>query len=461
MSVLIKGGRIITASQDYVADIFIDGESIETIGDIGEISADLVIDASGKLVLPGGVDPHTHLDAPLKGTVTADDFRSGTIAAALGGTTSIIDFPVQELGDDPRVSNDQWYARAEGNAVVDWGLHQVITDLPDKFLPALDDLVARGVSSFKFFMAYPGARMVSDATIFKAMRRAAENGSLTLMHCENGPAIKILEDEAIARGDTDPVFNSVTRPSAAEAEATNRAIALAELAGVPVYVVHLSSQRALDEVRAARLRGLPIYAETCPQYLLLTKEKLHEPDFGGSKYVLCPPLREVEDQEALWNGLRVNDLQVVSTDHTPFRFKGQKDMGRENFTKIPNGVPGIEWRTILLHHFGVSAGRFSLNRLVNLISTSPAKLFGLYPRKGDISPGSDGDVVIFDPKRGRTLSAEDQATKADYNPYEGWEVRGVPDQVLLRGELIVDGGSYVGREGQGEFLPRGESIAVE
>jgi dihydropyrimidinase len=459
MRTVVRGGRIVTASQDYVGDVLVEGESIAAIGSFPDIEA-RVIEAGGKLVLPGGVDPHTHLDAPLKGTMTADDFESGTIAAAIGGTTSIIDFPVQAMGDDPRISHEEWAGRAEGNAVVDWGLHQIIVDLPDQYFSALRSLIDGGSPSFKMFMAYPGARMVDDATIFKAMRWSADNGGFVLMHCENGPVIDLLEREALAAGHTGPEYNGVTRPPLTESEATARAIALAGLAGVPVYVVHLAAAQALSAVADARERGLPIYAETCPHYLLLTEESLKEPDFGGAKYVMCPPLRSSRDQEALWQGLRTNALQVVSTDHTPFRFQGQKEMGRGNFPKIPNGVPGIEWRTQLLYHFGVREGRISLNRLVELISTTPAKLFGCYPRKGDIAPGSDADLVIFDTEQQTTLSAASQATRSDYNPYEGWNVHGVVDTVLLRGEVIVEAGRFVGKKGQGRFLRRTASTAL-
>jgi dihydropyrimidinase len=459
VTLVVRGGRIVTASQDYVGDVLIEDEKIAAIGAFPEFEGE-VIDAAGKLVFPGGVDPHTHLDAPLKGTITADDFYSGTVAAAIGGTTSIIDFPVQEKGDDPRVSHTDWAGRAEGNAVVDWGLHQVIVDLPDAFFPALDNLISDGSPSFKMFMAYPGARMVDDATIFKAMRRTADNGGFVLMHCENGPVIELLEQEALAAGNTGPEYNAVTRPPVTESEATARAIALAELAGVPVYVVHLAAAQALAAVAAARERGLSVYAETCPHYLLLTEEVLKEPDFGGAKYVMCPPLRTPWHQEQLWHGLRTNDLQVVSTDHTPFNFEGQKEMGRDNFAKIPNGVPGIEWRTTLLYHFGVRDGRIGLNRFVELIATNPAKLFGCYPRKGEIAPGSDADLVVFDPDRETTLSAGSQASLSDYNPYEGWTVRGVAEKVLLRGSVIAENGTFVGRRGQGVFLRRGASSAL-
>jgi dihydropyrimidinase len=460
MRTIISGGRIVTGSQSLETDVLIEGETIEALGSFADAPADRRLDGAGKLVLPGGVDPHTHLETPLKGTVTADDFYSGTVAAALGGTTSIIDFPVQSKGQDPRESHQDWYERADEKAVVDWGLHQIITDLPDEFFPAIDELVREGSPSFKMFMAYPGARMVEDDVIFKAMRRSAENGAFVLMHCENGRVIDLLESEAIAAGNVDPPFNAVTRPPVTESEATSRAIDLAELAGVPVYIVHLTAAPALEAVAAARDRGLPVYAETCPQYLLLTEEKLSEPDFGGSKYVMCPPLRTTAHQERLWKGLQRNELQVVSTDHTPFRFKDQKQMGRESFPKIPNGVPGIEWRTVLMYHHGVVEGRFGLNRFVQLIATNPAKLFGCYPRKGEIAPGSDADLVIFDPERETRLSAETQATLSDYNPYEGQVVRGYVETVLLRGSVIVDSGSFTGSRGQGRFLRRGESMDV-
>jgi dihydropyrimidinase len=459
MTIVVRGGRIVTASQDYIGDVLIEGERIAAIGSFPEVDAE-VIDATDRLVLPGGVDPHTHLDAPLKGTMTADDFETGTIAAAIGGTTSIIDFPVQQRGEDPRVSHEAWAGRAEEKAVVDWGLHQVIVDLPDEYFPALDDLIANGSPSFKLFMAYPGARMVDDATIFKAMRRTADNGGLVLMHCENGPVIDLLEREALAEGRTGPVENAATRPPVTEAEATGRAIALAELAGVPVYVVHLAAAQALEAVAAARERGLPVYAETCPHYLLLTEDVLQQPDFGGAKYVMCPPLRTPWHQERLWAGLRKNDLQIVSTDHTPFRFEGQKELGRGNFAKIPNGVPGIEWRTTLLYHFGVREGRIGLNRFVELIATTPAKLFGCYPRKGDIAPGCDADLVVFDPEKKVLLTAKSQATRSDYNPYEGWEVRGAVETVLLRGTVIVRDGAFAGRRGAGRFLRRSVSSAL-
>jgi dihydropyrimidinase len=460
MKTVVRGGRIVTASQDYHADLLIEDGTIALIGRLDDVTADRVIDATGRLVFPGAVDPHTHLDAPLKGTITADDFESGTIAAAVGGTTTIIDFPLQQPGEDPRVSQEAWHDRARGKAVVDWSFHQIITDLPDEYLPALDSLVADGIPSFKLFMAYPGARMVDDGTILRAMRRAAENGGFTMMHAENGLAIQVLEQETRAKGILGPIANAISRPSPTEGEATARAYMLAELAGVPVYVVHMVAAEAVAAVRAARDRGVTAYAETCPHYLLLTEDKLNEPDFGGAKYVMCPPLRSKEDQEALWRGLQNGDLQVVSTDHTPFRFADQKVMGKDDFAKIPNGVPGIEWRVGLLYHHGVRTGRLTLNRFVELIATNPAKLFGLYPRKGEIAVGSDADLVLFDPDREVLLTAEHQLTRCDYNPYEGWTIQGATDTVLLGGDVIVEGGRFVGHAGQGMFLPRGASMPV-
>lgn len=460
MRTLVRGGRVVTASQDFTSDILIEDGTITAIGPLDEMEADRVVDATGKLVMPGGVDPHTHLDTPAMGTVISDDFATGTKAAAVGGTTTIVDFPIQSRGDDPRVSLEEWFGKAEGKAAVDWAFHQIITDLPDSFLPSLDDMVEEGVSSFKLFMAYPGAWMLDDGAIFKAMRRTADNGGFIMMHCENGLAIDALIAEAVARGQLDPIYHAKTRPSTAEGEATYRAIALAEMAQVPVYVVHLSAREALQAVREARDRGLPAYAETCPHYLLLTEDKLAEPEFGGAKYVCSPPLRPADHLEALWQGLKTGDLQVVSTDHAPFNFEGQKELGRDDFSKIPNGVPGIEWRLALLYHYGVREGRISLNRFVEVTSTNAAKLFGLYPRKGEIAPGSDGDLVVFDPEREWTLSAETQMTNVDYNPYEGTTLQGAPDTVLLRGEVVVEDGRFVGREGQGSFVRCGESLAL-
>ena len=460
MRLLVEGGRIVTAAQDYTADLLVEDGRIKAAGAFGGAEADEVIDASGLLVFPGGVDPHTHLDTPVAGTVISDDFDSGTRAAAAGGTTTIIDFAIQEKGEDPRSSLERWHRMAEGKAAVDYAFHQIITDLPDRLLPSLDSLAAEeGVTSFKLFMAYPNAWMLDDGAIFKAMRRTAENGGFIMLHCENGYAIDALVQDALARGDTDPVFHARTRPALAEDEATRRGIALAEMAGVPLYVVHMSSAGSVQAMAEARGRGVRAYAETCPHYLLLTDERLAEPGFEGANYVCSPPLRPAEHHAPLWNGLRTGDLQAVGTDHAPFFFE-QRQAGRGDFSKIPNGLPGIEWRMSLLYHYGVAEGRISLNRFVEITSANAAKLFGLYPRKGEIAPGSDADLVIFDPAGRTALSAAAQVTNCGYNPYEGRVLDGSIRTVLLRGKAVVRGGRYAAASPRGEFVKRAESAAL-
>ena len=459
MSVLVEGGRIVTATQDYVADILIEDGRIRAIGSFGSVEADETIDASGHLVFPGGIDPHTHLDTPVAGTVISDDFDTGTRAAAVGGTTTIIDFAIQEKGSDPRSSLTRWHEMAVGKAAVDYAFHQILTDLPDSMLPALDGLVDEGVTSFKLFMAYPNAWMLDDGAIFKAMRYSAENGGFIMLHCENGYAIDALVEDSLARGDSDPIFHARTRPSLAEDEATRRGIALAEMAGVPLYVVHMSSAGSVQAMAEARDRGVRAYAETCPHYLLLTDDKLAEPDFQGANYVCSPPLRSADHHGPLWNGLKVGDLQAVGTDHAPFFFE-QRLVGRDDFSKIPNGLPGIEWRVGLLYSYGVAQGRISLNRFVEITSTNAAKLFGLYPRKGEIAPGSDADLVIFDPAASTTLSLATQVTNCDYNPYEGTVLQGAIDIVMLRGRVIVRGGRYVASHPVGAFVRSAESFAL-
>ncbi len=459
MRLLVEGGRIITSTQDYVSDILIDGGRVRAIGSFEGLEADQVVNASGRLVFPGGVDPHTHLDTPVAGTVISDDFDSGTRAAAVGGTTTIIDFAIQEKGTDPRSSLEEWHGRASDKAAVDYAFHQILTDLPDDLLPSLDGLISEGVTSFKLFMAYPNAWMLDDGAIFKAMRHTAENGGFIMLHCENGFAIEALIEDSLARGDTDPIFHARTRPSLAEDEATRRGIALAEMAGVPVYIVHMSSAGSVQAVAEARDRGVRAYAETCPQYLLLTDDKLAEPGFSGANYVCSPPLRSRDHHAPLWNGLKVGDLQAVGTDHAPFYFR-QRQVGREDFSKIPNGLPGIEWRMGLLYHHGVVEGRISLNRFVEITSTNAAKLFGLYPRKGEIAPGSDADLVVFNPEARTLLSVANQVTNCDYNPYEGRVLAGAIDVVLLRGEVIVRDGKYVGSHPLGGFVKSTESAAL-
>src|SRR5882762_7050796 len=410
MGILIQNGTVVTADRVEKADVLVEGSTIRDVRAQLDSAGHTVVDASGLFVLPGGVDAHTHMDMPFGGTVSADDFLTGTRAAAIGGTTTIVDFAIQAKGTRMRDALDIWRSKAEGKACIDYGLHMIVTDLGSdngkQGLHDMDDMVREGVASFKLFMAYPNVLMVDDGTIFKALRQTAKNGALVCMHAENGSAIDVIVQQALAEGKTAPKYHALTRPTTAEAEATSRAIALAEMAGAPIYIVHLSCNEALEKVREARDRGLPVYAETCPQYLYLSIENFDVPDFEGAKYVFTPPLREKWHQEKLWTGLKQDHLQVVSTDHCPFCFKEQKESGRGDFTKIPNGGPGIEHRMSLIYSGGVAQGRFSVNRFVELVSTTPAKLFGLYPRKGTIAVGSDADLVIFDPDRKEVISAK-------------------------------------------------------
>ncbi|HSG00334.1 MAG TPA: dihydropyrimidinase [Vicinamibacterales bacterium] len=458
MSILIKHGTIVTASDQYVGDVLIDGEKITTIGSSLTMAADRVIDARGKYVLPGGIDVHTHLDMPFGGTVSADDFQTGTIAAAHGGTTTIVDFAIQYKGQTLHDAWETWMKKAEGKAAIDYGFHMIMTDLTDQVEQEMDALVSEGVTSFKLFMAYPGVFMLDDASIFRAMLRTGKNGGTICMHAENGGVIDVLVKRALAEGRTAPKYHALTRPVRAEAEATHRAIALAEIADVPVYIVHLSAAEALEMVTEARDRGLPAYAETCPQYLFLSYDNYEEPGFEGAKYVMSPPLRPRETQDRLWRGLAFNDLQAISTDHCPFCMK-EKHLGDGDFSKIPNGAPGIETRMSLVYDGGVRTGRISLNRFVELTSTSPAKIFGLFPRKGTIAPGSDADIVVFDPAKTIRLSARTLHMNVDYNPYEGREVTGASDIVISRGRVIVDGGTFTGRPGAGAFLKRNTRLS--
>ena len=458
MKTLIRNGHIVTAVDSYIADILIDGATVALIGkDLEKIvgALDKTIDATHKLVIPGGIDPHTHMDLPFGGTSSSDDFETGTRAAAVGGTTTIIDFAVQYHGQSLNEALDVWFAKAEGKAAIDYGFHMIVTDLPDHRLPELKSLINQGVSSFKMFMAYPGIFLVDDGTIFKAMTAAGEAGGLICMHAENGVVIDVLVKRALAEGKTAPKYHALTRPTRAEAEGVHRAIAIAEMAHSPVYIVHLSCYDALREVQAARDMGLPAFAETCPQYLFLDDTYYEQEGFEGAKYVMTPPLRDKSNQEQLWKGLRGNDLQVISTDHCPFCFKEQKELGRDDFTKIPNGGPGVEHRMSLIYDGGVVQKRISLNRFVELTSTAAAKIFGLFPKKGTIAVGSDADIVIFDPNREQTISAKTHHMRVDYSAYEGRKVQGIVDTVLSRGKVVVESGAFKGKAGDGQFLRRG------
>lgn len=455
MNSLIKNGRIITAVDDYSADILIDDGIVTMIGKTLEIDADKTYDAEGCLVIPGGIDPHTHMELPFGGTSASDTFETGTRAAAFGGTTTIIDFAVQSKGQALAAAVDTWHQKAEGRTSIDYGFHIICTDLPDERLPEMKQMIREGISSFKLFMAYPGVFLVDDGTIYNAMTTAAEAGGLICMHAENGIVINAIIKRALAEGKTAPKYHALTRPTKAEAEGVHRAIAIAEMAHSPVYIVHLSCDDALREVTAARDAGIPAYAETCPQYLFLDYSVYEQPGFEGAKYVMTPPIREKFNQDKLWRGLQFNDLQVISTDHCPFCFKEQKELGLNDFTKIPNGGPGVEHRMGLVYNGGVATGRITLNRWVEITSTNAARIFGLFPRKGTIAVGSDADIVLFDPNAHMTISAKTHHMNVDYSCYEGMKIKGVTRTVLSRGRAVIENGQYVGKPGMGQFLKRG------
>ena len=466
---IIANGTVVTATDRVPADVLVEDEKIVALAAPGshDWTADKTIDAAGKYVIPGGIDVHTHMELPFGGTFASDTFETGSRAAAWGGTTTIVDFAVQSRGRGLMEGYEAWREKADGNCAIDYGFHLIISDVNEQTLKEMDTAVEEGVTSFKMFMAYPGVFYSDDGQIFRAMQKAAENGSTIMMHAENGIAIDVLVEQALQRGETDPIYHGIVRKSILEGEATHRAIKLAELAGAPLYIVHLSALEALEEVTIARDQDLNVFAETCPQYLLLGLDDLGN-GFEGAKYVCSPPLRDWEagHQEELWRGLRGNDLQVISTDHCPFcmdEFDGliaQKRLGEGDFSKIPNGMPGVEPRMELIYQAGVAEGRISLNRWVELCSTAPAKMFGLYPQKGTIAVGSDADIVIFDPNKAKTISVENQHMRVDYSAYEGWEVSGTVDTVLSRGRKIVADGEYLGDKSHGRYLARGTNQYV-
>jgi dihydropyrimidinase len=465
MSVLIKGGRVVTAADDYMGDVYVEGERISLIGESLDVQADKVIDAAGKYVLPGGIDPHTHLDMPFGGTVTIDDVESGQTSAAFGGTTCHVDFIIQPQGQTFAAALDEWKAKANGKQVIDMGYHMAVTDLTEGgTLEELASLPDEGITSYKLFMAYKGALMVDDETLFRTMQVAAETGTLVMVHAENGDAIDVLVKQALAEGKTEPRYHALTRPPETEGEATNRAIQLSRVAGSALYVVHVSCRESVEPIAIAREKGWNVHGETCTQYFFVDYSFLEQPDFEGGKYVYTPPPRAKENQDVLWNAVRTDVLSVVSTDHCAFLWDGQKTMGRDDFSKIPNGAPGLENRLQMIHEFGVRAGRISLNRMVELLSTNPAKLFGLYPRKGTIAVGSDADIVVFDPEKKVTISASTHHSKSDYNLFEGTGVTGAPEVVLLRGHVLVEDGELVASPGIGQYVRRakfGQELKAE
>jgi len=456
MRTLITNGTIVTSEGSQQADVLIEDETIAAIGsglaDAG-LTADETIDATGRYVIPGAIDVHTHMELPFGGTNAKDTFETGTRAAAFGGTTTVVDFAVQSRGASLRAGLDAWHAKAEGNAVADYGFHMIMSDVNDDTLAEMDQLVAEGVPDFKLFTAYPGVFYSDDGAIFRAMQRTAKNGGLIMMHAENGMAIDVVAADEVAAGHTDPYYHGVARYPIFEGEATNRVIRLAEAAGVPVYVVHLSAREALDAVRQARDRGTKAFAETCPQYLFLSLDDMKN-GFEGAKFVCSPPLRTADHQAELWTGLVKDDLQLVATDHCPFDFHGQKELGKGDFRKIPNGLPGVEDRVDLLHDGGVVGGRITKERWVEIVSTAPARLFGMYPRKGAVAVGSDADLVVYDPTATRTISAKTHHMDVDYSVYEGRQVRGRSDVVLSRGSIVVRNGEFTGRKGHGRFVKR-------
>jgi dihydropyrimidinase len=458
MRILITNGTVVNADGSTEADVLIDGETISAVGsnlagsDLAK-GVERTIDAAGKYVIPGAIDVHTHMELPFGGTFAKDTFETGTRAAAFGGTTTIIDFAVQSKGKSLREGLDAWHAKSEGRTAIDYGFHMIMSDVTDDTLAEMDGLVAEGVTDFKLFTAYPGVFYSDDGAIFRAMQRTEKNGGTILMHAENGMAIDVVAADLVAEGKTDPYYHGVARYPIFEGEATNRVIRLAEAAHVPVYIVHLSARDALDAVREARDRGTATYAETCPQYLFLSLDDLGN-GFEGAKFICSPPLRPADHQPDLWTGLRKDDLQVVSTDHCPFDFHRQKELGRGDFRKVPNGLPGVEDRLDLMHDGGVVGGKLSKERWVEVCSAAPARMFGMAGRKGVVAAGADADLVVYDPAKRHTISARTHHMDVDYSCYEGRQVTGATEVVLSRGKVIIESGQYLGKPGDGRFLKR-------
>lgn len=451
---LLRGGEVVSAEGRGRGDVLIDAGRIVAVGPSVPVSDAEVVDVSGHFVMPGGVDVHTHLDTPFMGTVTSDDYPSGTTAAACGGTTTLIDFAFQAPGQRLPDTVESWHTKAAKGAAIDYGFHLAITDLYDGAIADMRAVVALGIPSFKVFMAYKGAVMLQDGELFRVIREAGRIGARTCVHAESGDLIDVLSLELADRGKLGPDSHLESRPPLTEWEAVQRVIAIAELAEAPIYLVHLSTAEAAAAVRDARRRGQPVGAETCTHYLLLGPEEYKRPSFEGAKYVVTPPLRDKSHRHALWTGLAAGDLGVVSSDHCPFCFASQKSLGRDDFRKIPNGGPGVEHRFLLTYGHGVTEGRMTLERFVDVIATTPAKTFGLHPRKGALEVGSDADVVVLDPSAHTLIMAATQQQNVDYTPFEKWRVPGRIEQVYSRGQLVATRGRYVGRMGHGEFLER-------
>ncbi|MGG3642864.1 dihydropyrimidinase [Bacillus gobiensis] len=455
MAKLIKGGTIVTASDMYEADVLIEDEKIAAIGTDLDTEEAEIIDATGNYLFPGGIDPHTHLDMPFGGTVTCDDFESGTIAAAYGGTTTIIDFCLTNKGEPLQKAVNTWHEKSQHKAVIDYGFHLMIGEANEAILNELPVIIEEeGITSFKVFMAYKHVFQADDETLFRTLVEAKKLGALVMVHAENGDVIEYLVTKALSEGNTSPIYHALTRPPELEGEATGRAAELTGLAGSQLYVVHVSCAEAVKKITEARSKGYQVWGETCPQYLLLDQTDLEKENFEGAKYVWSPPLREKWNQEVLWNALKSGQLQTFGSDQCSFHFNGQKDLGRDDFSKIPNGGPMIEDRFSLLFSEGVKKGRISLNQFVDLVSTKSAKLFGLFPKKGTIAVGSDADIVIFDPNKKRTISASTHHMNVDYNAFEGMEVTGEPVSVLSRGEFVIKDKAFTGKPGAGKYLKR-------